>query len=458
MATYKDILLLVDKVSAPLKKIQENTRKATEKTNKFRAGLDKLTAKLQATGEKIRAIGGRVGAFSKKIGGAFAAISGTISLISGAILRGANQIADFGDRIDKMSQKIGMSRRSFQEWDYIMSQNGGNVESLQMGFKTLTNQIEGVQKGSKDSINAFKALSITVKETNGQFRSQDDIFNDSIRALQKIEDPTRKAMLANRLFGRSAAELRPLLNQNADAIDALRSSVNKKGLIISDEEINNAVKYKDTMDTFQRFFQAKFANVMMKIMPDLSKALEDIMSIVHENQEVFDDIGQAFKWIIGTALPAVIKSIVWVANALKNIGGWIGTALGTILSIPTYISIAFNSLKTNIIIAVINIEKAISNIAEKIKSVFSEVVQNIMSRVQAIIEKVTWVLEKIPGINKFLGDKDLGGIVNNNQSNDNRQFNSNDNRSNFNNSYQTINNYNSIMPFRQVQAQYISGI
>ena len=49
MATYKDILLLVDKVSAPLKKIQENTRKATEKTNKFRAGLDKLTAKLRAT-------------------------------------------------------------------------------------------------------------------------------------------------------------------------------------------------------------------------------------------------------------------------------------------------------------------------------------------------------------------------------------------------------------------------
>ena len=343
MATYKDILLLVDKVSAPLKKIQENTRKATEKTNKFRAGLDKLTAKLRATATRLNALGTKVGAFSKKVAGAFAAITGTIALVGGAILRGANQVADLGDRIDKMSQKIGMGRKAFQEWDYIMSQNGGNVESLQMGFKTLTTQIEGVQKGSKDSMNAFKALGVSVKDTNGQFRTQDDIFNDTVRALQKIQDPTKKAILANRLFGRSAAELKPLLNQSADAIDELRSKANKRGLILSDEDIDNAVRYKDTMDTFSRFFQAKFANV--------------------------------------------IKSIVCVVNALKNVGGFIGTVLGQLLSIPTYISMAFNTLKTNITIGMITIGRAIASIADKIKAVFSGVVQTIIGWIQKIIEK-----------------------------------------------------------------------
>ena len=443
MATYKDILLLVDKVSAPLKKIQENTRKATEKTNKFRAGLDKLTAKLRATATRLNALGTKVGAFSKKVAGAFAAITGTIALVGGAILRGANQVADLGDRIDKMSQKIGMGRKAFQEWDYIMSQNGGNVESLQMGFKTLTTQIEGVQKGSKDSMNAFKALGVSVKDTNGQFRTQDDIFNDTVRALQKIQDPTKKAILANRLFGRSAAELKPLLNQSADAIDELRSKANKRGLILSDEDIDNAVRYKDTMDTFSRFFQAKFANVMMKIMPDLSNALEEIMAIVRENQEVFDNLGQAFKWIIGTALPAVIKSIVWVANALKNVGGFIGTVLGQLLSIPTYISMAFNTLKTNITIGMITIGRAIASIADKIKAVFSGVVQTIIGWIQKIIEKITWVLEKIPGINKFLGNGGLGAAISNNTTTNNSSIMTNSNN--------TTNNYNSIMPLAQMQ-------
>ena len=425
MATYKDILLLVDKVSAPLKKIQENTRKATEKTNKFRAGLDKLTAKLRATATRLNALGTKVGAFSKKVAGAFAAITGTIALVGGAILRGANQVADLGDRIDKMSQKIGMGRKAFQEWDYIMSQNGGNVESLQMGFKTLTTQIEGVQKGSKDSMNAFKALGVSVKDTNGQFRTQDDIFNDTVRALQKIQDPTKKAILANRLFGRSAAELKPLLNQSADAIDELRSKANKRGLILSDEDIDNAVRYKDTMDTFSRFFQAKFANVMMKIMPDLSNALEEIMAIVRENQEVFDNLGQAFKWIIGTALPAVIKSIVWVANALKNVGGFIGTVLGQLLSIPTYISMAFNTLKTNITIGMITIGRAIASIADKIKAVFS-------------------------GVNKLLGNGGLGAAISNNTTTNNSSIMTNSNNTT-SNTYNTTNNYNSIMPLAQMQ-------
>ncbi len=457
MATYKDVLLLIDKVSAPLKKIQENTRKATEKTNKLRESFITLTSKMRAVSTRINAVGGKLAAFGRKVSTAFAAITGTITLISGAILRGANHVADYGDRIDKMSQKIGMSRKSFQEWDYIMSQNGGNVESLQMGFKTLTTQIEGVQKGSKDSIKAFKALGVSVKDNNGKFRSQDDIFNDVVRALQKMKDPTQKAILENRLFGRSAAEMRPLLNQSADAIDELREKANKMGLIISDKELDNAVKYKDTMDTFQRFFQAKFANVMMKVMPDMSKALEDIMAIMHDNQEIFNNIGQVFKWTIGTALPAVIKSIVWVANGLKNIGGWIGTVLGKILSIPTYISMAFNTLKTNITISMINIGKAIGNIANKIKSIFSGVIQTILQWIQNIIDKITWVLNKIPGINKFLANKDIGEIINNSQTNnDNRQWNSNDNRSNFGNTYQTVNNYNSMLPL--ASAQYYAPV
>lgn len=453
MATYKDILLLVDKVSVPLKKIQKNTRKVTQQTSRFKDRLGNLTKKLNEISAKLKTVGARVGAFSKKVASAYAAVSGAVLTVGSAIIRGANKAADLGDRIDKMSQKIGMGRKAFQEWDYIMSQNGGNVESLQMGFKTLTTQIEGVQKGSKDSINAFKALGVSVKDSNGQFRKQDDVFNDTIRALQKIQDPTKKSILANRLFGRSAAELKPLLNQSADAIDELRKTANKKGLILSDKEIDNAVKYKDTMDTFLRFFEAKFAGIMMKIMPDLSKALEEIMKIVNENKEVFDDLGQTFKWIVGTAVPGIIKSITGIAKFFRRFGELIGIILGNILSFPNYISIVFNELKTKFIIIGVEVGKAIKLIANRIKSIFQEVIKTIMKWIQNIIDKISWVIGKLPGVNNLLNDRGIDSIVNR-TSNDNRQFNSNDNRSNFGNTYNTTNNYNSMFPLSN--SQYIT--
>lgn len=390
MATYKDVLILVDKVSAPLKKIQNNTDKLKDKMNRLSKGIKRVSATLLA-------------------------IKSSVALVGGAILRGANQFAEMGDRIDKMSQKIGMSRKSFQEWDYIMSQNGGNVETLQMGFKTLVTQIEGVQKGSKDSIKAFRDLGVQVKDNNGKFRSADDVFNDTIRSLQKIENPTQKMILANRLFGRSAAELRPLLNQEAQAVDDLRKKANDMGLIISDEDVKNSVKFKDTMDTFTRFFQAKFATVMMKLMPEFSNTLEEIIAFSKENQEIFDSIGTSFNWIVTKALPTTIKFFIGIANVLQTIGGAVGTFIGKVMSIPTYISMAFNTLKTNIILTFLKIGQAIQSVISALKGVFDSVLGAIAQWIANIIEKIQWIVGKIPLVNKFV--KDGGSRITQTQNN-----------------------------------------
>ena len=64
-------------------------------------------------------------------------------MAGGASLFGmANKATDTLDRVDKLSQKIGMSRQGFQEWDYILSQSGTDVEKATDGFKTLVTQID----------------------------------------------------------------------------------------------------------------------------------------------------------------------------------------------------------------------------------------------------------------------------------------------------------------------------
>jgi hypothetical protein len=358
MAQYKDTFLLIDKVSKPLQKIQIKMKGVQEIASRAQ---DKLL-KFQNGAKKI----GKVASNTAK---AVGTVASAVGVLGTAIIANSNKYADIGDRIDKMSQKIGMSKKAFQEWDYIMSQNGGNVETLQMGFKTLVTQIEGVQKGSKDSIRAFADLGVAVKDSSGQFRNQDDIFNDTIRKLQKIQNPTKKAMLANRLFGRSAAELRPLLNQEASAIDELRTKANSMGLIISDKDIKNAVIYKDTMDTFSRFFEAKFASLMMSVMPDLTNTLEKIIQLVEENQNVFNNLGLAIKWIGGTALPFVIKGLLIIPKILNNIGSFVGNIIGTIMSIPTAIQTAISNILTSIIIFLNPVIEKISVLLSGIKKI-----------------------------------------------------------------------------------------
>ena len=44
---------------------------------------------------------------------------------------------------------MGISKEGFQEWRYVMGQNGMDISSLNAGMKTLVNQMESAAGGSK---------------------------------------------------------------------------------------------------------------------------------------------------------------------------------------------------------------------------------------------------------------------------------------------------------------------
>jgi CII-binding regulator of phage lambda lysogenization HflD len=423
MATFWDELKLKDSVSNSLKKIQENSNKLTEKTEKLQGKMSTLQSKLVNFGNKVSVVAPKVAKFGSsvaksmaKISAAYTAVAGVVSLVSTKILSSANKYADFGDRIDKVSQKIGMSKKGFQEWDYIMSQNGGNVESLQMGFKTLVTQMEGVKKGSKDSVNAFSALGVSVKNSNGQFRQSDDVFNDVIKKLQQVKDPTQKMILANRLFGRSAAELRPLLNQEASAIEELREKANSLGLIIPEEEIKNAVKFKDTMDTFSRVFEAKFATIMMKLMPSFTDTLEEIMFLLNQNPEFLDAIENSLKWIVTILLPDIIETTIDIFNFFKGIRDFLKQITDFFGAIPGFIADVvggFLAMVGNMFTALKN---GLTSAANAIKSVFDGVLQGIWNWIQKIVNAIANAIKglgniasNLPGIGKLIGNIGGGG-------------------------------------------------
>ena len=133
---------------------------------------------LDTTGKKFDAVG--------KIA---AAAMGVVTV--GAIVKVVKSLGDMAiqstvalDRVDKMSQKIGVSRQGFQEWDYILAQNGASVDGLQMSLKTLSTQAEQVNQGSAESIRLFEELGVEVNDVNGKMKDQEQLFRGALGALQ----------------------------------------------------------------------------------------------------------------------------------------------------------------------------------------------------------------------------------------------------------------------------------
>lgn len=255
------VLALKDKCSPQLKVVAQKMG-ITEKEAK------KLQKQLQKT--------------SKEIGQGLKSAAQVGSVAIGSVIAGSTALVikagEVADRIEDMSQKIGISRKGFQEWDYLTKQNGANVESLQMGFKALTNQIVAANNGNKESVKMFKALGVSVKDSSGNLKTQEQVFSEIVTALQKMPQEAMKVKYANTLLGRSGLELMPLFNATTEQIERQREEYKKLGIEISDSTIDAGNKFGNSMEKLNSATASVTAALGAKLLPVATDLLNTVIA------------------------------------------------------------------------------------------------------------------------------------------------------------------------------------
>ena len=173
-------------------------------TSEYEAGLDEAEKDSESFGTKLSNTMGTVA----KVGGAGMLALGTATAMAGkALVDNMNEVGAYGDNIDKLSQKMGISAKAYQEWDFIAQHSGTSMASLRSSFKTLST---AVQNGSE----GFEALGISLEDATAM--STEDLFSAVIAGLQNMEEGTERTALASKLLGRGAMELGALLNTSAE--------------------------------------------------------------------------------------------------------------------------------------------------------------------------------------------------------------------------------------------------
>ena len=232
-------------------------------------GSIKIDTKIDQTGVKkglnemnknVRDTMGKLAKFGKASLGVVAAAVGAVTAATGKWLKEA-------DRIDKVSQQIGVTKKTFQELDYVMKQNGASIDAFSIGAKTL-------QQSMVSNSQAFKTLGVEIRNTDGSLRSQDDVMKDVIRKFEKMEQGVEKSALAQDLFGRSALDLMPMLNNQAGGMDELIKKAHDMGAVMSDDAVSAAVVLGDTITDLQVSISTLLNTVIAPFVPAIQKVAE----------------------------------------------------------------------------------------------------------------------------------------------------------------------------------------
>lgn len=211
------------------------------------------------------------------IAGAMAAATGAAVALGKSFVDNANSVAQYGDNVDKMSQKMGISAKGYQEWDFVMQHCGTSIDSLKSSMKTLATAAE-------TNSYAFEQLGISQEQIANM--SQEDLFNATIASLQNIGDETQRTYLAGKLLGRGATELGALLNMSAQETADMKSELSDLGGLMSDSAVKDAAHYQDSLQNMNTALNGVKNNMMSSFLPGMSKVMDGLSNVFSGNDGI----------------------------------------------------------------------------------------------------------------------------------------------------------------------------
>jgi phage-related protein len=336
-------------------------------------------------GGKFEKLGSVLKGVAAGIGVAMAAI-GTAAVTAGKKLFDmANDAAAAGDEIDKASQRIGLSRQGYQEWDYVLSQNGASISSLENGMKKLNNTVDDAINGSTSATDKFQRLGISMEDLQG--KSREEIFEMTVKGLQGISDEGEKAAIANDLLGNSSVELAALLNQSAESTEDLKNKASELGLVMSDESVYAAVNYTDAMDNLTRSFAGVKNNITSQLLPGFTMVLDGLTGLITGQEGAAEQLKEGARETveqIAIILPQILEVVTGLISAIAEVAPDLIIALvnGILDNLPTLIEAA-----TNIIMTIVGgLIEALPQITEGALQLILTLVDGIITNLPALVE------------------------------------------------------------------------
>ena len=412
---YGDVSTKENKNASETRELKGEYNTLQRELNQSEKELNDVEREFQQTGKAADDSGEKISKFSK-IGGALKGVGvamtaslaavGTATVAAGKKLTSlANDTAAAGDTIDKSSQKLGLSAEAYQEWDYVLSQSGVDIESAGQGFKTLTNQIDAAKKGSKDAQERFAKLGISMDDINKL--SREELFTKAITGMQGLADNTDRAALANQLFGRSGQQLAPLFNSTAQSTEELKQKAHELGFVMSDEAVSASVKYTDSLDTLKRTFQGVKNNIVSQLLPGFTSITTGLSELLAGQDGAKEKLQQGTQEIVDSLkkiAPRIVDVLLTVVGAAAEIAPTIITSLvqGISSNLGKIISAAGNIVKTfilSLVRALPEIGKSVllifPSLLDGLKQVFFNIVRALPSLFKIVSESLPSLIPQV---------------------------------------------------------------
>lgn len=329
-----------------------------------------------------------------------AGIAAGAGVAAGGMVALLGKTLETTSQINKFAQVAGMSTKGFQQWDYVMKSFGFSVEQASGDLAALAERAMDAASGAGENAEMFKELGVSVTDSNGKLKSQEQLFDEVIKGLQGMEDITRRNAIATAMLSTTGEELAPVLNMTNEELAKMKSEAN----VIDDEQLKQAEDFRLGWEKVKNTFGAVLTEVGIKLMPVFQGLLDWMTTNMPMIQLVINTVFAALstgvqigiQWI-QNFIAAIQQwyadnEVTFIAFALivENTFNWIVDVWNTILypALVTIIGVVMNDLLPAFQTGFKTIQEVVQTAFNLIKTLWVNILQPVINTIMNIIKTV----------------------------------------------------------------------
>lgn len=272
-------------------KIEESGKEAGNLGDVVGGLTEKFGIKLPEGMQKSMNSMGSLNTTSVKIAGGFVALAVAIAKAEKALIQMTRESAEAADDIVTLSSVTGMSTDSIQELNYMADLTDVSLDRIRDSLKETTNKMQEAATGTGDAYEAYNKLGVEITDVDGQLRSAEDVFYDTIDALGEMKNKTERDALAMDLMSESAQELNPLIEIGSDGLKQYAQEAHSMGYVLDNEALTALTEVDDAYQRLQKSQEGAKNQLSAEFAPYLTEFYEKITKLIRDGGQALKDSG-----------------------------------------------------------------------------------------------------------------------------------------------------------------------
>lgn len=320
-------------------KISEQQFKQLEaEIAKSENALKRFGNEAKAVSEKIKnELSSAVDKLANDVKKTAAVTAGIITALGGVTMSAANT----ADELNTLSKVTGLSTEKLQRFNYASALIDVSTDTLQGSLKKLVRNMQTASSGTGDAYEAFKALGVTITDSAGQLRNNEEVFYDVIDALGRVENVTQRDAYAMNIFGKSAQDLNPLIITGSDALKEYGDQAERMGLVFDQNTLDKLNEANDKIDVAKQQLEGVkmlVGSELVESFDSLFGGVDKLLKAVQEAKEdgTLSEIADA----VSVSLKFLIDILVSAARFIYKYKEAVAAAVIAMVAFKTALDIA----------------------------------------------------------------------------------------------------------------------